>query len=334
VRTDTDGSPSRSAASLPRVSVVIPTRNRVELLRTTLASVLSQTEPAVEVIVVDDESSDQTAPFLAAAAAADGRVRAVPGRARGAGGARGTGLELARAPWVAFIDDDDLWHPDALALLLAAARGDELAVAGHAARFSSADPAVSWSAIAAEPDRYDLCVWPPVTVPDRVTLGDLLLANRFPIHTVLAAREAVLQAGGFDPRWHAAEDYDLWLRLARSGPISVIPQTVAYIRQHGGQTSGNQWLHSRETRRVIEAFLAAERLAGRNPMPDMARRRRLAGLHREEAYEALQAGQRGAVARSALAGLRLWPFELKCLAYLLAAPLPPRRHPGPGAPTG
>src|SRR5829696_5642514 len=110
------GSPGHSRSRLeqyamtsPTVSVVIPTRNRSQLLSRTLQSALNQEEVAVEVVVVDDGSDNRDAlvPEIE-----DTRVRLVRHRQRrGPAAARNTGIEAARAPWVAFLDDDDLWAP-------------------------------------------------------------------------------------------------------------------------------------------------------------------------------------------------------------------------------
>ena len=92
------------------VSVIIPTRNRAELLRRTLGTVLSQRLRELEVIVVDDASTDGTPAVLDAVA--DERVRTIrhPER-RGVAAARNIGVDAAVGRWVAFLDDDDLWAP-------------------------------------------------------------------------------------------------------------------------------------------------------------------------------------------------------------------------------
>ena len=112
-----DGEPD---AAPPTVTVVIPTHNRKELLRYALMSALRQEGVALEVIVVDDGSSDGTAEMLAALT--DRRVRVVHHEtAQGVSAARNRGIEEARGEWIAFLDDDDLWAPDKLRLQLESA---------------------------------------------------------------------------------------------------------------------------------------------------------------------------------------------------------------------
>src|SRR5918997_407322 len=103
----------------PSVSVVVPTHNRRDLLEETLRSVLGQRDVLVEVIVVDDGSSDDTTTFLASHP--DPRLRTIVHETSlGVAAARNTGLRAASKPWVAFIDDDDLWAPEKLATQVSA----------------------------------------------------------------------------------------------------------------------------------------------------------------------------------------------------------------------
>src|SRR5690349_15468262 len=103
----------------PRVSIVVPTRNRAADLPDALASVLVQTFADWECIVVDDGSTDGTLEVVSHAARADPRVRSVRREPGGShAGARNAGLALARGDYVAFLDDDDRWLPGKLALQL------------------------------------------------------------------------------------------------------------------------------------------------------------------------------------------------------------------------
>src|ERR1044071_7041476 len=103
---------------MPRVSVVIPTRDRAHLLQRTLASVLKQSIDSLEVIVVDDASNDAAS---TAAAAAHPRVRLLRNpEPSGVSVARNRGIAAARGDWIAFCDDDDLWAPSKLQQQLSA----------------------------------------------------------------------------------------------------------------------------------------------------------------------------------------------------------------------
>jgi glycosyltransferase involved in cell wall biosynthesis len=109
LRVVTDGEATASG-TLPAVSVVIPTHNRRRLLQRALRAVLGQVQVQVQVVVVNDGSSDDTADYLETLQ--DPRVEHINlSPPRKTGGARNAGLEQCRHPWVAFLDDDDVWGP-------------------------------------------------------------------------------------------------------------------------------------------------------------------------------------------------------------------------------
>src|SRR5690348_15222306 len=110
--------------AIPEIAVVIPTRDRWPLLRMALSCALSQTDVGVHVVIVDDGSADTTARELGAVAAA--RVQVLRhDRPKGVSAARNLGLAHVTAPWVAFLDDDDVWAPRHLALMLDAIRSSQ-----------------------------------------------------------------------------------------------------------------------------------------------------------------------------------------------------------------
>jgi len=103
----------------PAVSVVLPTWNRAPLLPEVVGSVLAQSLTDFELLVVDDGSSDETPAALGELAARDSRVQALRKENGGTASARNAGAAAARAPWIAFLDSDDLWEPEYLASQLA-----------------------------------------------------------------------------------------------------------------------------------------------------------------------------------------------------------------------
>jgi len=108
----------------PRISVIVPTYNRVKFIERTIHSVLSQTYPDFELIVVDDGSTDSTSSTIAALAEKDPRIQYIKHNTnRGAQSARNTGVEAARGEFVAFLDSDDEWYPAKLDIQLEAFKG-------------------------------------------------------------------------------------------------------------------------------------------------------------------------------------------------------------------
>ena len=312
----------RHLAARVTVSVVIPTHNRSRWLPSAVRSACEQSVAGLEVIVVDDGSTDETPTVCAALAAADGRVRVVRQGNLGPTHARNAGIAAARGRWIAFLDDDDALTPDALSSLLAfaAATGSPV-VAGRAATFAADDP-VTATGILAEPSRFLLSAWPPGHPPSpRLVPEELVLRPQVAINCGLFSAETLEGLDGFEAAPGEPEDYDLWLRLSARQPIPVLDSTVALVRLHAKQRSGRLGPQAAATRAVLERFLAGHpEVAARAGRRAVAAR--LAHLCREEAYAALLDGRRHDAAHAALTGIRLRPAELKAWTYLALSPVP------------
>lgn len=213
------------------VSVVIPAHNAGQWIDRTLASVRAQTSTDIEIIVVDDGSSDDTASRVRKQAAQDDRIRLVTQENSGVAAARNRGIELARSPWVAPLDADDIWHPRTVERFLAAA-----AAAPEPVAF-----VYTWSRRIDEDDRLvsDLG---RISCSGRI-LPQLLVQNfiRNASATMLD-RAAVLGIGGYDTQFHrlgarGSEDIDLYLRLAAHGQVAVAPGYHVGYRQTGSAMS-------------------------------------------------------------------------------------------------
>jgi len=213
-----------SGSSSPRVSVVVPTCSRAGLLRDTIASVRAQSFDDWECIVADDGSTDDTAAVLAEMAAEEPRLRflllprgGLPARARNAGAAE------ARGELLAFLDDDDLWHEHKLARQVAVLDSEPgVSLCFTRMRRFGGSPG-------AEPR-----LWPEREPPPSVGLEELLRGNVVPCSAVLCRRAAFERAGGFDPSpvYRAVEDYELWLRMARAGPLRFLNEVLLHYRDH------------------------------------------------------------------------------------------------------
>lgn len=201
------------------VTVVIPTWNRWQLLsRAALPGALAQQDVELEIVVVDDGSTDETPERLAELAARDGRLRVVTHRSRrGVAQARNAGIEAARGEWVAFLDDDDLWSPEKLRRQLVAARAANAELVYSGAIMLDA----AWRAIAEEP--------PPSPVDLARTL---LVRNLMPAgcSNVVATRSLLRRHGGFDEQLYQLADWDLWLRLALDARVACTAEAlVGYV---------------------------------------------------------------------------------------------------------
>lgn len=218
--------PSDAGAD-PLVSVVIPTYNRAHLLASTLRSVLAQTYARWECIVVDDASTDDTPGLMRSFCARDARFRYVAQQKASASAARNRGLELARGRYVLFLDSDDCLAPDRLAWQVRVLERDPALVLVYGETLHCTDPTTG------EGDLYQAWLR---TKPSGHAYEALLQSSS--IYSPLVRTERIRALGGFDTGLELAEDWDMWLRLARTGPVRFEPKVSLYYRVHAGNRSG------------------------------------------------------------------------------------------------
>ena len=253
---------------MPGFSVVVPTRDRRDLLYLSLLSILWQRDVEVEIVVVDDASTDGTAEMVSGFD--DRRLRLV--RLRSGGGvsaARNRGIAEARGDWIAFLDDDDVWAPEKLTsqLLAATTDGRTWAYAGD---------------VNIDDDLRVLSAFRPLR-PDEV-MEVLPRYNPIPsgASNVIVRADALAHAGPFDPDLRRTEDWDMWIRLARMGPPAYVPRPLVGYRFHAANVGA-------DTRAIVEE---PDRLAARYGIPvDRA------AMQRRAAWISLRAGDRLAAFR-------------------------------------
>ena len=224
------------------VSVIIPTFDRRQALREAVDSVLSQSHPEVEVIVVDDGSTDGTGEFMASAFN-DPRVRYRYQANAGVSAARNTGLDLATGAYIAFLDSDDTWEPWHLSLLVAGLdRHPEVGLIWTETKFVdplgvvTASPALAQllsaygrfsreELFASSSPLTDLGVDLPTSDRDqRLYVGDIfspmIMGNFVLTSSAVIRRDRVDEVGRFDEHLRVGEDYDFFLRACRAGPVA------------------------------------------------------------------------------------------------------------------
>jgi glycosyltransferase involved in cell wall biosynthesis len=199
------------------VSVIIPTHDRSRLVVEAVRSVLAQRDCEPEVIVVDDGSTDDTG---AALTPWRSRIRYVFQPNRGVSAARNLGAALARGPWLAFLDSDDLWRPRKLSA--------QLAYHAERPRLRISQTNEIWirEGRRVNPCRHHSKPEGDIFLP---SLARCLVSPS----AVLLHRDLFWEVGGFDESLVVCEDYDLWLRIAAVMAVGLLDQPLVIKR--GGQ---------------------------------------------------------------------------------------------------
>jgi glycosyltransferase involved in cell wall biosynthesis len=216
----------------PDVSVIIPTRDRRDRVRLAVRSALAQQGVGLEVLVVDDGSSDGTG--AAVVGLGDERIRVVRNETSlGESGARNRGIDAAKGEWISFLDDDDVWAPDKLASQL-----EELEATGRSWAYGgevvvdedlnvlSGSPALGPEEVAAALTRYN-------AVPGSAS-------------NVVVTSELLGRAGPFDTQLRRTPDWDMWLRLIQHGLPAGVNRPLVAVCVHPGNVSRDMNLMFRE----------------------------------------------------------------------------------------
>ncbi|HXA18216.1 MAG TPA: glycosyltransferase family A protein [Thermoanaerobaculia bacterium] len=244
------------------ISVIIPTYNYGRFLCDAIDSALAQTCPALEVIVVDDGSTDDTPRILADYG---GRIRVIHQKNLGVSAARNAGITAARGEYLSFLDSDDIWRPRKL----------ECDVARLAA-----DPTLGMVHCGAETfDNSGRTLSISLTGLEGWIALDLLRLDReviaAPGSNVTVRRAAAEEAGGYDPGLQQAEDWDFCYRIACRYRAGFVPEVLVRYRQHG---SGNHHNIPRMEKNMLKALEKA--FQSPDPAVQSLRRHAYGSVHR------------------------------------------------------
>jgi len=208
----------------PLVSVIIPTYNRAKMIGDTIENVFEQTYQNIELIVVDDGSTDDTKQVLAGY---DGRLQWTTQPNAGASAARNRGVEMARGEIVAFQDSDDLWHPSKIQrqVSLLERVGESVVCCICNTDIVRGDVRVYTSF-----DNAPIC--PPYEEGVWTNAADVLATRFFIFCQAVAIRRRVIEKiGGFDERLITMHDHEMAIRLAQEGPWAFIRTLLVTQRQ-------------------------------------------------------------------------------------------------------
>lgn len=268
------------------VSVIIPAYNQGHFLAEAVNSVLAQTYPHVEVIVVDDGSTDDTA--VVARSFTDPRVRYVYKQNGGLSSARNEGLRHAQGQYISYLDSDDCFLPEKLAMLV----GE-----------MDAHSAVGFVAGQAIPvDEHGRHVGKKFDTPLPTDTKQLLLGNPLHVGSVLVRRDWQEKVGFFDETLRSYEDWDMWLRLAQAGcQMRYVPQPVSLYRFHTAQMTRDGRQMTTATFAVLDKLFADPTLppdwqAMKDRAYSQANLRKTAQAYRNRDYDTGQESLRQAIA--------------------------------------
>lgn len=210
----------------PLISVIVATYNRASFLKETIDSILGQTYPHIELIIVSDASTDNTDDTVSSYD--DKRIRYIkllenrglPSKTRN------EGIKMAKGKYIAFCDDDDLWKPEKLKKQLVAINGFDLCFTNR---------------IYID-QKSNLVKKRTINIPPKATLSRLFLSNYITLSSVLVKCEIIKKFGGFDTRseFQIGEDYELWGRmLAEEIKFCSIDENLVLYRIHNQNISKN-----------------------------------------------------------------------------------------------
>lgn len=204
----------------PKVSIIIPTYNRAHFINEAIDSALAQNYQNVEIIVVDDGSTDETRVVLEGYG---DKIHYLYQENQGVPAALNSGIERSSGQYLAFLDDDDIWFPEMLEVQVAYLEAHPEIGMVHADILildeTSDDPRLKKRRLSR-------------SIPSGYILPELIVKNVIARPTVVVRRSCLDKVGLFDMELLSSEDYHLWLRVAKYFPITYIDRPLAFYRLH------------------------------------------------------------------------------------------------------
>lgn len=291
----------------PRVSVVIPTYNSGAIAVEAVESVLAQTYQDLEIVVVDDGSTDNTEQAIRQFG---DRVRYLKQENQGVSAARNTGIKHSRGEYIAFLDSDDLWAPDKLA---------------EEVPWLDADPTLG----------LVYCDWAVVSGADVLHASylenlpassgyvfDGLVQSGFILTSGVVVRRTCLEdVGDFDKALAIAQDYDLWLRISYRWKVQLVTKRLFTKRNLDGSLSSNLAKTAQERITLFQKIL--RKLPSMPPRSRRLVHRQMALNYWDVGYERFDGLFLRDARRNFFSSLLHEPTNVKSLAYFAATFLPP-----------
>jgi len=293
---------------LQTVTALIPTYNSDTYICETVESVLAQTYPMHEVIVVDDGSTDRTEQVLARY---EGKIRYVRQANAGPPAARNTGLKLATGEWIALLDSDDLWVPQKTKLQMNY-------VVDHSTCSLVYTDMKTFDATGIIEESVKISR--NLTLPSGRIFPQVFAETLFQTSSVLIRKSCIDRAGGFDTSLRMGDDYEFFMRMARHYEFGYVDEPLVLYRQHptqGTRTWGKQLQQGEPWE-----FLVLKRIVDQYPeifeeLGTAHVNHRLSMPYFALAYACMSEGDHSNARRLLKGALRYWPNNLGYLRYYL-----------------
>ncbi len=211
---------------MPEVSVILPTYNRSKLLPVSVKSALGQSFADLEVVIIDDSPDDEGKNIVKNLN--DDRIKYIHhNNPKGLSYARNVGIANSSGKYVAFLDDDDSWHPNKIDSQLMVMKSNEEKYGVIFCRYRLVDG-----------NGYPIKEIPAVETGE--VFSRVLRANILGVSTALVKKECLDRVGMFDTSLRSCEDWDLWIRLARHYQLGAVDRTLVDISTFGPRMSANK----------------------------------------------------------------------------------------------
>jgi len=283
----------------PLVSVIIPTYNSAKFISGSVSSVTNQTYSNIEILIIDDGSTDNTE---AVVQALSGPIRYIKQINSGPSSARNRGIAQSKGKYIAFLDVDDEWEPSKIESQVIFFENDK-----------------NLSIVATGYVRCDAGLSPVETIvlaiPSKnrgvVPFRMLLEKNQLLTSSIMIKKQTLDECGFFDEKIYFGEDWDLWVRTAQLGGIGYIQTPLAKYRAHGGGLTGK--LDDKNMQDWL-AVIKKNKLRATNWYDkNIVYRKSLSWYLYNYAYIERVRGQRGESKRKAIKSAIVWPFSIRTL---------------------
>ncbi|MCP4370178.1 MAG: glycosyltransferase [Deltaproteobacteria bacterium] len=278
------------------ISVIIPTFNRKDTLTEAVNSVFAQTLLPDEIIIVDCGSQDGT---KKAFYDYNEPIKFFETKIPGASAQRNFGISNAKGSYIAFLDDDDIWHPEKLNIQIG---------------FLEQHPEISMISSGNIRIGYDIKIDRPKWI-----LGDLykklFMKSFISTPTVLVKREVFDRVGCFNENYKRAEDYDLWLRISRCFHLAHTKTPLTWIRKSKNRLSDNKIDLRNSAIKVIQENYDPEKISQRKL------NRRISGIEISLGRRYIKSGNKQEGKKQFLSAIKRYPYSVRSYRYLISTML-------------